>query len=88
VAWAASHSKDTYFAALFRRISAKRGKKRAVLAVAHAVLVTIFFMLKNQQTYRELGADYFDKLHADGLKRYCVRKLEAMGHRVILESAA
>jgi len=88
VGWAASHTRHTYFAALFRRIAAKRGKKRAVLAVGHALLVTIYAMLSKQQSYQELGADYFDRLHADGLKRYCLRKLEAMGHRVILEPAA
>lgn len=88
VAWAASHTRDTYFAAQFRRLAAKRGKKRAVLAVGHALLVTIHAMLRKQQTYQELGADYFDRLHADGLKHYCLKKLEAMGHRVILEPAA
>jgi transposase len=88
VAWAASRTGNSYFAALFRRIAAKRGKKRAVLAVGHALLVAIFAMLKKQQSYQDLGADYFDRLHADGLKRYCLRKLESMGHRVILEPAA
>jgi transposase len=88
VGWAASHTRNTYFSAQFRRIAGKRGNKRAVLAVGHAVLVTIHAMLTKQQTYQELGADYFDHLHADGLKRYCLKKLEAMGHRVILEPAA
>jgi len=45
-------------------------------------------MLKNKCTYQELGADYFDKRNADGLKRYCIRKLEGMGHRVIPEASA
>ncbi len=88
VAWAASHTRDTYFAALFRRIAAKRGKKRAVLAVAHSLLVTIHALLNKHQTYQELGSDYFDRINADGLKRYCVRKLEALGHQVILAPAA
>lgn len=87
-AWAASHTRDTYFAALFRRIAAKRGKKRAVLAVAHSLLVTAYVLLNKRQTYQELGSDYFDRMHAEGLKRYCLRKLEAMGHKVILEPAA
>jgi len=88
VGWAASRTRNTYFAALFRRIAAKRGKKRAILAVAHAILVTIYAMLHKQQTYQDLGNDYFDKLNADGLKRYCLRKLQALGHKVILEAAA
>src|SRR6266849_6052199 len=88
VAWAASHTRNTYFTALFRRIAAKRGKKRAILAVAHSLLITIYTMLKNRQTYQDLGSDYFDKNNADGLKRYCLRKLEALGHKVTLETAA
>jgi transposase len=88
VAWAASHTRNTYFTALFRRIAAKRGKKRAILAVAHSILVTIHALLKNQQTYQDLGTDYFDKKNAEGLKRYCLRKLEALGHKVTLEAAA
>jgi transposase len=88
VAWAASHTRNTYFAALFRRLAARRGNKRAILAVAHSILITIHALLKNQQSYQDLGNDYFDKKNADGLKRYCVRKLEALGHKVTLEVAA
>jgi hypothetical protein len=44
--------------------------------------------LKNQLTYQDLGRDYFDKKNADGIKRYCLKKLEAMGHKVTLEVAA
>jgi N-formylglutamate amidohydrolase len=74
--------------AWFRRLAAKRGKKRAILAVAHSILVTIHALLKNQQNDQDLGSDYFAKKNADGLKRYCVRKLEALGHQVTLEAAA
>lgn len=88
VAWAASRTGGTYFASQFRRLAAKRGKKRAILAVAHSLLVVVYTLLKKHCKYTELGANYFEKLHADGLKRYCLRKLEALGHRVILEPAA
>src|SRR5882762_505019 len=87
-AWAASHTRDTYFAAQFRRLAAKRGKKRAIIAVAHSLLVVIYTMLKQGKGYLELGADYFEKLHADDFKRYLVRKLEAQGYTVTLETAA
>ena len=88
VAWAASHTRNTYFAALFRRIAAKRGKKRAILAVAHAILVAAHAMLKNKTNFVDLGSDYFERLNADGLKRYCLKKLQAMGHTVVLQPAA
>jgi transposase len=88
VAWSAARTHNTYFAAQFHRLAAKRGKKRAVVAVAHSILVTIYAMLKTNKPYQDLGGDYFEKLNRDGLKRYCVRKLEAMGLRVVLEPAA
>jgi hypothetical protein len=58
-AWAASHTRNTYFTAQFRRLAAKRGKKRAIIAVAHSLLVVIYTMLKQGKGYLELGADYF-----------------------------
>jgi transposase len=88
VAWAASHTRQSYFAAQFHRLKARRGNKRAVLAVAHSILATLYTMLKHGQKYQDLGSDYFDRLNAEGLKRYCVKKLEAMGHKVVLQPAA
>jgi transposase len=86
-AWAASHTKNTYFSAQFRRLAAKRGAKRAVIAVAHSMLTAIHVMLKQGKKYQELGADYFEKLHSEDFKRYLVRKLEAQGYKVSLETA-
>jgi len=86
-AWAASHTHHCYFASQYRRLAAKRGKKRAILAVAHSILVVAYTLLKRQCSYQDLGADYFDRMQAESLKRFCVRKLEALGHRVVLEAA-
>jgi len=88
VAWAASHTRNTYFSAQFRRLAQKRGKKRAILAVGHSILVTAYAMLKHKRSYQELGPQYFDKLNEEGLKRFCIKKLEAMGNQVILQPAA
>src|SRR4029453_16259808 len=57
-AWAASHAKEGYLAGGFRRLAARKGKKRAIVAVAHTILVSLYHMLKNKQPYRELGADF------------------------------
>jgi transposase len=83
-AWAASHSKDTYFAAQYRRLAAHRGKKRAIIAVAHSLLIVAYSMLKQDRTYEELGGTYFQQLHAERHKRYLVKKLEALGFQVNL----
>jgi transposase len=81
-AWAASHSKNTYLSAQFRRLAARKGKKRAIVAVGHTILVILFHMLKNQQPYRDLGADYFDRHNSEQLKRSLIRRLERLGLQV------
>jgi len=83
-AWAAARTKNTYLSAQFRRLASKRGKHRAIMAVAHTILVISYYMQKNQCDYQDLGTDYFDRLHADGLKRYLVKRLEGLGHKVTL----
>jgi transposase len=83
-AWAASHTKDSYLAAQYRRLAARRGKKRALLAVGHSILVIIYHLLKHHLEYRDLGRDYFDRMEPERLRRYLVKRLEALGHEVIL----
>jgi len=86
-AWAASHSKNTYLAAQFRRIAARKGRKRAIVAVGHTILVILFHMLKNGQPYRDLGGDYFEKRDIDQVRRSLIRRLERLGLNVIIKEA-
>jgi transposase len=83
-AWAASHSKDSYLAAQYRRLAGRRGKKRALMAVGHSLLVILYHMLKNPVEYQDLGKDYLDRLHPERLKRYLVKRLQALGYQVTL----
>jgi transposase len=83
-AWAASRKKDSYFRAQYRRLAGRRGKKRALVAVAHSLLVVIYHVLKTGKPYVELGADYFDRLDSKRLSRYHVKRLEALGYQVTL----
>jgi len=85
-AWAASHSKNTYLSAQFRRLAARKGKKRALVAVGHTILVIVFHMLKNHQPYRDLGADYFDRRNAEQIKRSLIRRLERLGLQVTVQN--
>lgn len=87
-AWAAARSKDTYLSALYRRLAKRRGPRRAVVAVAHALLVIIYHMLKTNTPYEDLGPDYFDRLDPDRLTKQLVKRLERLGHKVILDPAA
>lgn len=83
-AWAASKVKHSYFKAQFRRLAAKRGKKRALLAVGHSLLIVIYHVLKHNVEYRDLGPDYFDKLEPERLRRYLVKRLQSLGYDVAL----
>ena len=85
-AWAASHQKATYFAAQFRRIALRRGKKRALIAVAHSILVTAYQMLKHQSHFRELGVDFFDTINRDKVRKRLVQRLSNLGFEVTLAS--
>lgn len=83
-AWAASHTKNTYLSAQYHRIAARRGKKRALMAVAHSILVIVYHLLNERTEYRELGDDFFDKLNADRLIRHYTKRLETLGCTVTL----
>jgi transposase len=84
-AWSASRSKKSYFAAFFQRIAAKRGRKRAIVAVSHALLVTCYYLLKRKCSFQDLGVQYFDQLNHAKLTRYFVKRLTRLGHHVRLE---
>jgi len=84
----AARSRTTAFGARYRRIARHRGHKKAVVAVAHAMLVTAYHLLDRGQEYREPGVDYFDRRHTDRAKRHAIRALERQGYRVVLEPAA
>jgi transposase len=88
-AWAASHTKGTYLAARYKRLVGRRGKKRALVAIGHTLLVVAYHLLGNDGLrYRDLGADYFDKLDPKRLTNYFVSRLERLGHKVTLEPVA
>ncbi len=86
VANVVSRMKGTYLAAQFRRIAARRGKGRAVLAVGHSVLVSLYYMLTRHEPYHDLGAAYFDDRQRDHVQRRLVHRLERLGYAVTLEA--
>jgi transposase len=87
-AWAVSTKKNNYLSALYRRLAARRGSKRATIAVAHNLLVIAYYILRDQTCYRDLGADYFDRLNPEGLRRRLTKRLEGLGFKVTLEPLA
>jgi transposase len=85
LAHAAARTKDTYLSALYQRLAARRGKKRAIMAVAHSIVVSAFHMLSRNEPYQELGANYFDEHRREHLVDRLTRRLERLGYRVGLE---
>jgi transposase len=85
---AAARTKGTYLAAHYARIKGRRGHKKAVVAVAHSILVIAYHLLSRGEPYSDLGADYFlDRQSSQAYRNRLVRQLERMGHKVTLEPA-
>ena len=81
-AQAAAHTKNTYLAAQYRRIAGRRGKKKAIMAVAHSILVIAYHLISRKEDYRELGGDYFDKRRPEATAKHLINRLEALGYTV------
>ena len=88
LAHAAVRTKDTYLSALYQRLAVRRGKKRAIIAVAHSIMCSVFHMLSRNEVYRELGANYFDERRRQFTVDRLTRRIERLGYRVHLEPVA
>lgn len=84
----AMRTKGSALQARYHRVKRHRGHKKAIVAVAHQILEIAFYLLRDGVTYQELGADYFDRRHAERAMRRHIRQLEALGYRVTIEKAA
>jgi transposase len=77
-----------YLGAQYHRLAARRGAKRAAVAVAHSLLVICYYVLRDGRTYEDLGGAYFDERNKEAVQHRLVRRLEALGNKVHLEPAA
>ena len=87
-AWAATRKRGSYYGAFFRRLKARRGPKRALVAVAHALLRAIWHVLTRSTQHRDLGADYFDQIDRERLRRHHIKRLTQLGFAVSIQDAA
>jgi len=83
-AWAVAHSKRNYLTAVFYRRAGRHGLRKAVVATAHQLLIIVYHMLRDKQPYRDLGADYFDRLNPERTKRKLIRRFERLGYQVVV----
>jgi transposase len=81
----AAHQKNTYFYAQYNRISSRRGKNRAAIAVAHAMLIIIYNILKNNLPYYELGSDFFEQQRKNQIVQKSIKRLKDLGYSVTVE---
>jgi transposase len=84
-ALAAGKTKNSYLAAQYQRLRARRGHNRAVTAVGHSILTAIWHMLQNGELYNDPGSDYFTRQNPDRVTKRLIRQLEALGHHVTIE---
>ncbi len=84
VAWANARSKTGYLGAQYRRLARRRGPQKALVAVAHSLIVIIYHMLRDKRPYADLGPDHFDTLDTARLERHHVKRLNALGFGVTL----
>ena len=84
-AWGVTMKKNCYLSSQYSRLLKRLGRKKALVAVAHSLLVIIFHVLQRDQTYTELGGDYFDRHHVEQQREYYLRRLQMLGLKVTVE---
>ena len=87
-AWAATHARTGYLRAQFYRLRSRRGPKKAIIAVAASMLTAIYFMLRDDVDYRDLGGHYFDRSDRAKTTDRLVRRLMDLGYQVELKASA
>ena len=85
VVWVISHTQGNYLSAQYHRLARRIGKKRAVVAVSHSLIVIIYHMLRDDLDYQDLGPDFFERLDTTRQRDWAVRRLQALGYQVTLE---
>lgn len=84
-AWGATMKRNCYLSSQYFRLVKRLGRKKALVAVAHSLLVIIYHVLKHDQTYTELGGDYFDRQNTEQQREYFIRRLQMLGLKVNVE---
>ncbi len=81
-AWAATRTKNTYLRSKYDSLVVRRGKKRALIAVGHKILIAAYFILKDKVKYKELGAEFLQEKKKDKQAKYYLKKLKELGFEI------
>jgi len=87
-AWAATRTKNTYLRSKYDSLAPRRGKKRALIAVGHKILIAAYHILKNKVEYRELGSDYLESRRKQKSADRYIKKLREMGYDIEVRNVA
>lgn len=87
LAWAATHTKNTYFSAKYKSLVGRRGKKRALIAVGHKIIIASFFILRDGIDFKELGPNHLDNLKKDNIIKYHLKRIKDLGVDVELKAS-
>jgi len=87
-AWAAVKLNDSYLAARYHRLVPHKGKKKAIIAVCHSMLIAAYYVLRNRVPYQDLGVDFFIRRNQQAIQRRCLRQLSELGYEVQLNPKA
>lgn len=85
-AHAVSHTKNNYLVAQYHRLAARRGQKKALVAVAHSILVIAYHILKDKKAYQDLGANYFDQQDPEKTAQRLAKRIEKLGYQVTIQA--
>jgi len=83
----AAHTKDTYLAAQYHRLVVRRGKKKAIVAVMHSILVIAYHLIQRKEAYRDLGGNYFDQRRPELTAKRLLQRLTKLGYQVSIQQA-
>ena len=86
--WGASRTKNTYLRSKYESLVGRRGKKRALIALGHKILVAAYFIIKNKEAYKELGTDYLESKRKKNQVQNYLDKLKKLGIEVEIKKAA
>ena len=87
-AWAASHTKNNYLAAFYRRLCIRKGAPKAVMALAHHIMTIVYHILAHRTEYVELGADYYDQRNKPRVVNRLLKRLQNLGFEVSLKPSS
>ena len=87
-AWAAVRQNNSYLSAQYHRLVPHKGKKKAIIAVCHSMLIAAYHMLKDDVPYQDLGSDFFTRRNREAIQRRCLRQLKELGFEVALKEVA